>query len=387
MAIPATELTEAARRLQAYLVERHWRDRALAGPDPGIRINWRVGRFVKSYLSALPWSDDLVYMQGQGYWVLDNWLLADLVGDDSYREVALAGTEFALAHQQPDGYWEYPNPEWRGRIATVEGNWATFAALESYRHTGRADFLESARRWHRFLVDQIGFQSDGEDLAVNYFYGDATGKVPNNSTQTILLLAELYEVDRREEYLAPIPGLLRFLERVQKPSGELPYVVEGRDKPHFLCYQYNAFEFLDLWKYERLTRDRRVRPLLERLAGYLATGISPDGAARYNCARSWPEVTYYTAVVSAALSRATASGLGDFGELAERGYRRLLAQQRPDGGFAFSSKNYRVLSDRRSYPRYQAMILHHLLLELEGREHSSRPAVELTSTAPVPSGR
>lgn len=385
MAVPATDLAEAARRLHAYLVERHWDGQALRGPDPGIRLNWRIGRFVKSYLSAIPWADDLLYMQGQGYWVLDNWQLADLFGGERYREIALAGTELAMARQRPDGAWEYPNPEWRGRIATVEGNWATFAILDTYRRTGRAELLEAARRWHRFLVERIGFQADADTLAVNYFLGDSKGKVPNNSTQTILLLAELYDADRREEYLAPIPGLLRFIERVQRPSGEIPYVLEGRDMPHFLCYQYNAFELLDFYKYYRLTGDRRVWPIMERLAGYLAGGASPSGASRYNCARSWPEVVYYTAVLGAALSRSTELGLGDDGVLAQRSYRWVLDRQRPDGGFGFSSRNYRVLSDRRSYPRYLAMILHHLLLELASRANAA--AGDGPAAMPAAAGR
>ena len=46
---------------------------SLSGPDPGIRFNTRVGRFVKSYFSLLPWSDNLVYMQAQGYWIFGNW--------------------------------------------------------------------------------------------------------------------------------------------------------------------------------------------------------------------------------------------------------------------------------------------------------------------------
>src|SRR5690348_3688768 len=121
MEVPADALAQAARRLQACLVERHWRDGALIGPDPGIRINWRVGRFVKSYLNAIPWSDDLLYMQGQGYWVLDNWQMFDQFGDERYREIAIAGTERAMARQRPEGYWDYPNPEWHGRVATVEG--------------------------------------------------------------------------------------------------------------------------------------------------------------------------------------------------------------------------------------------------------------------------
>ena len=46
-----------------------------------------------------------------------------------------------------------------------------------------------------------------------------------------------------------------------------------------------------------------------------------------------------------------------------------------------SNLNYRVLSDQRSYPRYQAMILHHLLLELEARHAPG--SIDADAAAPV----
>ena len=54
---------EAALRAHSYLVAAHWRDGALVGPDSGVRINYRVGRFVKGYLDAVPWHDAYAYVQ------------------------------------------------------------------------------------------------------------------------------------------------------------------------------------------------------------------------------------------------------------------------------------------------------------------------------------
>jgi hypothetical protein len=56
-------------------------------------------------------------------------------------------------------------------------------------------------------------------------------------------------------------------------------------------------------------------------------------------------------------------GLGQYQDLSERAYRRLLSRQNPDGSFDFSDKNYRFLADRRSYPRQEAMILNFLLTQ------------------------
>src|SRR5438045_4155758 len=151
------EIMDAAVRLHSYLLKRHWNGQALDGPDPGVRFNWRVGRFVKGYLDFLPWPDKLVYMQGQGYWILGNCLMADLLGDKQSKEIALACSEHVLAAQQPDGYWEYPNPEWKGRIATVEGDFAALGLVECFSQTGQESLMDGAKKWYRYLVDKIGF--------------------------------------------------------------------------------------------------------------------------------------------------------------------------------------------------------------------------------------
>jgi hypothetical protein len=149
-------------------------------------------------------------------------------------------------------------------------------------------------------------------------------------------------------------------------DGELPYAVasdQGSGRLHFLCHQYNAFEFMDLVHYRRITGDDSVVPMMQSLAGFLGTGFTDEGFARYDCTNSKVEVPYYSAAVAQALDQATDSGFGDFGSVADRAYARILELQRADGGFRFHSRGtYGFLQDRRSYPRYLSMILHHLLL-------------------------
>lgn len=358
----------AAARLHRYLLANHWHSDALAGPDSGVRFNYRVGRFIKSYLGFFPWSDSYAYLQTQGYWILDNWLMMDVTGDEQCKDLALACSQHVLAAQHHDGYWEYPNPEWKGRIATVEGCFATLGLLESYCRIQQEPLLVGAKKWYRFLVEHTGFQGSDGLLAVNYFGHVPGGMVPNNTTLALLTLAKLAAATNHEQYMAPCQSMVAWLREVQLQTGELPYALEGsgrRGRRHFLCYQYNAFEFLDLAHYYRITEDQAVLPLLKGIASFLCRGITESGAARYDCHGEKPEVPYYTAAVAAALSRATVLGLGDFRVLADRAYGRLLSLQRRDGGFEFFSRgNYGLLADRRSYPRYLSMILCHLLSEV-----------------------
>jgi hypothetical protein len=374
---------EAARKLHRYLLATHWDGHALTGPDPGIRFNARIGRFIKHYTGFLPWRDNVAYMQAQGYWILDNWLMYDLHGESRFRDVAISGTDFVSQSQQPGGYWEYPNREWKGRIATVEGCFATLGLLETFARTGDDKYLSGARQWHDYVVREMGFQAKEDTLAINYFANLGSVLVPNNSTLALQTFATLADVTGDDEFLSTCPGMVRFLSRVQLSSGELPYFVTdlaGNGRLHFLCYQYNAFEFIDLVEYHRLTGDADVMPILEQLARYLAGGITPAGCGRYDCSQTTPEVLYYSLAIAQALSQATALGLGSYQDLVDRTYANVLMRQRDDGRFTFHSRaNYYVLCDRRSYPRYLSMILRHLLLEhmaRRGKASGTKPLVK-----------
>jgi len=370
--ISASTFLDAAGRLHTYLVQNYWNGQSLAGPDSGIRLNARFGRFIKSYLPFVPWADTYSYMQTQGYWIMSNWIIHDLLHYPAASALAMSATAYVLNTQRREGYWDYPNPEWKGRIATVEGCFAAMGLLESYRRTQRTALLEGATRWHRFLVEEIGFQQTNGLLAINYFSNVQGTMVPNNTTLVLMNMAHLADAGGDDRYRSTCGPMVAWLNTVQMESGELPYAVKNTsvpDRPHFLCYQYNAFEFLDLVDYYQLTGDRAIMPVLERLAGYLATGFTAAGTARYDCMHNQPEIVYYTVALARALSQATLMGIGDFRALTEQAYQWVLSMQRTDGGFKFfSRRNYGMLQDRRSYPRNLAMMLYHLLTEARAQQ-------------------
>ena len=67
-------------------------------------------------------------------------------GDEKYAQLAVAAADGVLIRQRPEGYWDYPNPEWRGRIATVEGCFGALGLIDGFDHSGDARFLEGALR-------------------------------------------------------------------------------------------------------------------------------------------------------------------------------------------------------------------------------------------------
>jgi hypothetical protein len=144
----------------------------------------------------------------------------------------------------------------------------------------------------------------------------------------------------------------------------LPYIVGGpyeKGRIHYLCYQYNAFQFLKLAWAAALRSDPRTRRIHSALAGFLAKGVTKTGASAVDCFHATPETDYFTAVLAAALREAKGLGALEAGELSERCYARILRRQRPDGSFAYTTGDYGFLRDGRSYPRPQVMTLFHLL--------------------------
>lgn len=372
MTITTQMLERAAVRLRDYLVTDHWTGKSLSGPDPGVRFNARIYRFAKSYLRALPWDDDRTYAQAQKYWIQAN--LGGLrlgLFDQSSEDIVRATAEYLRGAQTAAGYWEYPNPEWAGRIATVEGNYATVGMLYAAEAFSDPALVEAAIAWHDYAVTHIGFQRDGDTLAINYFGNLRGGRVPNNSASAVRAFAMIAAATGDERFLETVPPMIRFMAETQLEGGELPYAVRGQytnaDRYHFLCYQYNAFEYMNLVAYQDVSGDDTIEPILSKLATYLESAFTRRGTARYNCHQDDPEVVYYTIACSRALRIAQSRGEVGASDLADRSLEQGLARQRGNGSFPYSFGNYGILHDLRSYPRYQAMILAHLVEEIEDR--------------------
>lgn len=374
------ELLNSAERLHAHLLKQHFRRSLLTGPDSGVRFNLRAWRFLKSALPIIPWRDDFVFMQTQGYWVLANWMLFESTAVKRYREIALGCTEATRQLQRPEGFWDYPLRERKKLVATVEGDWGAIAMLASYAREPRPGLLQGAVRWYEYLINNIGFQNHSAGKAINYYHVPR-GKVPNNSVEAAWLFARLWKASGEERFLEHFEALLDFIAEVQLDTGELPYIVEStyeRERVHYLCFQYNAFQFLKLAWVDSLRSGTRAPSIIAKLAGFLARGVKPSGASAVDCSSTdggGPEVDYYTAVLAAALHEAAQYGLPDAAELSRRCYARCLARQRADGSFGFSNGDYGFLRDTRSYPRAQAMTLFHLLVPICGDGFSTKTKI------------
>ncbi|MGH9350551.1 MAG: hypothetical protein ACRD2G_00030 [Terriglobia bacterium] len=363
------QLLDSAQRLYHLIEKRHLGGGLLHGPDPGVRFNLRVWRFLKSAFPILSRRDDYVFMQTQGYWALSNWMLHDLTGEPRYSEAALGCAEAVLRMETAGGAWPYPLPERRHLIATLESMWGAAVLLAAYGRGARPEFLEGAVRACDFITDHIRFQAHDGAEAINYF-DQPRGKVPNNSVTAVWFFLRMWKATGDQCFLAHVAALVRFVEGVQLRTGEIPYIVEGpneKARAHYLCFQYNAFQFLYMAWADEIMPETWGRNALRSLARFLQGGVRENGACASDCAAVrlvgpvGPEVDYYTAALGAALHEAWRRGLCDDPDLSQRCFARVLARQKPGGGFGFSTGDYGVLKDGQSYPRQQAMTLFHLL--------------------------
>ena len=371
------EYLRVALRLHEYTAAHHWNGKALIGPDPVGKIHWRVTRFVRSYLPWLPGEDRYLYIQGQGYWIRANITLFELTGDQKYLELAENCADTLVEIQPENGAWTHP-PIWgrQGFISTVEGVWGSLGLTAAYKKTGKQAFLDSAMKWYEFQINSIGFQTVADGLAANYYFR-SSNTVPNVTTSLLVLLAELYELNGDRKCLNYTERMIRFIAYSQLESGELPYVFPAR--PHFMCYQYNSFQFLDLAYYFDLVRDARLLPIMNKLARYLSGGLTERGSCKYNCFNEYPEVNYWTAALATALYKAYQLGLGEYEDISSKAYARVMSRQRPDGGFDFSDTNYKFLHDSCSYPRSLAMILYHLSYREKGSMSDNKLSKQSTN--------
>jgi len=355
-------------KLYDYIAKNFWNGCAIIGPDPGLKLELRFLRFVKSYLPFLNCADDCYFLQAQGYWIKCNWDLFEITGDVDYKEVAIACSKEILNKQKSAGYWEYPLKAWKKYVSTVEGTWASIGLLETFKHTNESIYLKGALKWYNFLINRIGFQTYKDSLAINYF-DTPKWRVPNNTTLVLMFLAELYDIREDPKILKFNDKMIKFVQLNQNSNGELKYAVE---KEHYLCFQYNAFEFLDLFNYYKKIGDERIRIILKKLEKYLSTGVTKIGSVKYDCFQTFPEIIYHSAAVGAALISAASIGLQDYKKSVERTYTFLFKEQRPDGSFMYSRNDMAYvrksmangfLTDKRSYPRQLSYILQHLLIK------------------------
>jgi uncharacterized protein YyaL (SSP411 family) len=123
-----------------------------------------------------------------------------------------------MSRQTEKGCWLYDSPEWKGRVATVEGCFAAIGLLAVYRATTDRRYFDAAERWWRFMLEEVGFQDyDSESKSLNYWANRESGMVPNNATLGLWLAAEMATITGDQSYLNCCPAMISFLKKCQLP--------------------------------------------------------------------------------------------------------------------------------------------------------------------------
>lgn len=361
-------LFSSIQNLYNYLFNNFWTGTSIEGPDPGLNFQLRFFRFVKSYLPQLNYANYYYFLQAQGYWIKINWDLFDITGNPKYKKVAIACSKNVLNCQKTDGSWQYPLAAWKKYVSTVEGTWASLGLLETFKHTKESTYFDGALKWYNFLINKTGFQSYKDSLVINYF-DTPKHRVPNNTTLVLWFFAELYALTNNHDFLRFNDKMIKFLELCQNDDGELRYSVKNQ---HYLCYHYNAFELLDLYNFYNLTGNKRIELILIKLGKFVAKGVTEIGSVKYDCLQTFPEVTFYSGVVGAALTSMLSLGFTEYEMHVKYLYDYLLRNQMNDGSFTHSKfsmpyikkpYSYGFCTDKNRYVRPLVYLLQHLIIK------------------------
>ena len=360
-------VSRATNKLYDYLLRTHVHNGRVIGPDIGLRWNKVLFHLIKSYIHFVPWNDNYIFMQSLAYWININCRRYQTFRDSESLELIKDAAKCIVSLQRPEGHWTYPLKAWEDKIATVEGNFAALGLIDAYEITNEKVYLESATLWIDCLLKNIGFIEYGTDgLAIKYFAEDRKGAVPNNTTLTLKLLSRSKQVSISTNRVTSeeINKLAHFLACCQLNSGELPYQLRNKSskgRTHYQCFQYNAFEFLDLCDTIDVLELNALPSVIYGLAKFISVGVKKNGSCRFSCYKDSPQVTYHASAVGAALHEATKRDLGNYSELSSRCCNYVLSKQLKDGSMPWSENEYGILKDARRYPRNLLMTLDHLL--------------------------
>ncbi|MDC0527071.1 hypothetical protein OAO35_03900, partial [Euryarchaeota archaeon] len=302
----------------------------------------------------------------QGYWIINNWKFFELTSRIEYARKSLETSKKLASKQSVEGCWKitHGNKKWRGVVSTVDNTFAALGLLETYKVTKSEEFLKSAEAWANYLIQNVGFHKYDYGYSIKYFSGKPSPAVPNNNTLVLWFLAELSNVTRNIEYIRFNERIIDFLEKVQKETGELPYSVESSEvvgKEHYICFQYNAFELIDLLNFYRISPVKKLDRIIIRLSKFLLQAFDEKGASKFDCSHSFPNIFYYTSKVISALLLSKKFGFIDNVPFINNSLNLLLSNQNIDGSFPYSTNEYMFFKDKRFYPKESNFILSALL--------------------------
>lgn len=308
---PEESLLPAAMRLYRKLSDSYSDTRGLYGPDE-YPFTWDAGAIMHFYpvyrlltgLGLLRYPR-YRYVQGQAYWIIANLYLYKGLGDPKYLDLAVATGRQLVSSQNPDGFWTNPVPGWQDRISTVYCTWGGLALAKLYNATREDEYLAAAVRWKECMLRKVGTYHSttrGKDLElIQYFHPTNMIACPNASTLALAFLSNLSRNLTQGDQLL-MRKLLTSLGTFQLTSGEIPYT---QHRVHYQCQSYNAFEFIDLFEFARNQGSTEVIPILKGIANFLSQGVSQGGQVGYSCSNEYPEVSYHTLIVAAALHYAS----------------------------------------------------------------------------------
>ncbi len=295
--------------------------------------------------------------QTQAYWIRANLRLYEMLEEETFLTLAIR-TGNALVLRQKEGWWKSNLIGLSNRLDVIHNTLIANSLFDLYELTGDKRYMESVLTYDDVLNKRIGFTYlDDGSAFVRYFSGGKKEFVCNANTLVLSFLGRLTKVGYSRKEV--IKSLLKALSNSMLENGELPY--DACFTLHYQCTQYNAFELMDLIEYQYYSSGNDAEKLIDKIARWLASRVTPEGYVWYQCNKMFPLITYHHTATLAALSAAHTHI--HFNECLQKKNSRLLKfcleRQMRNGLFEYGY--FRPsFHDRGSYLRPNCIILKNL---------------------------
>ena len=268
------------------------------------------------------------------------------------------GGKWLLDKQEEEGFWHFKKFEGKGnRIQTVDSSHGAISLLGLFRITGNKKYLLSALNFSDYIYNNGRAEYDNGKIYYRYYldgeYADL--RVTNISCLLISLFTESYKATKETKYLSWASELIPFIEKMSLASGELRY---SSIRKQYQGPQYNAFQLIFLSNYYSITKDTKIKKIMEGIKNYICNSVNGNGSIDYGNI-GWGynakgRLVYYH-------SFAVSKALRVFDQLFDKNHNLEiykttmfgLTHQKLDGSYPFGKNAlFGVIDDVVPYPRY-----------------------------------
>lgn len=257
------------------------------------QLIWRSPLNLRPLLGVKPLDSCI----GRGYMAWGYLAMYKTTGDDSYRTRAVSCLEWLKKNRSP-GFEHYcwgkmfdfasrGGRQGKYEPITIWTSLVGHAFLEAYETVGKEEYLDVADSICQWIIERPRNQTDS-GACINYTpFGPGDCTIHNQSMVAAAMLAKIYKITGRNEYLEVAREAVKYTCTRQLPDGSWWY---GEDpKYHWVDNFHTGYNLDALKAYIESTGDQTYEGNLKRGFDFFKSNFfEPSGKPRYYHNRTYP---------------------------------------------------------------------------------------------------